>query len=460
MRKVGSTYTISFDEGAISNPRSAQFVKKDLIIKQRGGKKYGFGDGKRITLYRETMTGMVVPRAYGRSEFGPPDEDETVLAPVDPFNFTKPLRPIQVPLVADFIGRLKAGKGTDAYGGIFNAPCGTGKTVMAIKTLAELGQQAIVLVHTGFLMKQWRDEISRFTDLPEDKIGKVQQDVCDWKDKSIVLAMVESLSRREYEPAMYEAFGSAVFDEVHRHAAATWHKVISMFPARTRIGLSATPRRGDGLWKIITHNIGDVLTVGEVGGTAKVFRIMTGVSIPEARYRWGGQMYLGALLKALTTVPKRNGIIAKEIVKALKSERRVLVLSDRLAHLDELENLATGLWGETNGLRVGRYVGGISEKKIAEARECNLLFGTFQYAKEGLDDPGLDTLMLTVPKGDVEQAIGRILREVEGKKEPLVVDFVDDRTSVCSDFAGRRLGQYSKLGHTVIDVTDKNPLTK
>ena len=181
---------------------------------------------------------------------------------------------------------------------------------------------------------------------------------------------------------------------------------------------------------------------------------MTGVQIPDSRYLWGGQMYLGALLKALTQVPKRNGIIAKEIVKALKMERRVLVLSDRLAHLDELENLATGLW-EGNGLRVGRYVGGISEKAIAEAKECNLLFGTFQYAKEGLDDPSLDTLMLTVPKGDVEQPIGRILRVMPGKKEPLVVDFVDDRTSVCSDFAARRLGQYSRLGYPVTDVRQK-----
>lgn len=456
MKRVGSSCFVSWDDEAFGADALGRFLKKDLTIKQRGGQKYGFAEGKRITLYRETMHGMEVPRAYGRKEFGPPDEDCTVVAPVDPFRFTKSLRPHQEPLVSDFMERLRAGKGVDAYGGIFDAPCGTGKTVMGIRILSEMGQKALILVHTGFLMKQWRDEIVQFTDLPEEKIGKIQQDVCDWKDKPIVIGMVESLSRREYEPEMYRAFGVAVFDEVHRHAAATWHKVISMLPARTRIGLSATPRRSDGLWKIITHNIGNVLTKGEVGGTAKVFRVMTGVAVPDIRYVWGGQMYLGALLKALVNIHHRNDIIAAEIVKALRSGRRVLVLSDRLKHLDELESLTQQSWGEDGGLRIGRYVGGVSEAKIAEARECNLLLGTFQYAKEGLDDPGLDTLMLAVPKGDVEQPIGRILRVVKGKKEPLVVDFVDDKTSVCSDFAARRLAQYSRLGHHVVDVGQKN----
>jgi len=456
MKTVGSSYSVEWGDEALGADAQGRFVKKDLTIKQKGGQKYGFAEGKRVTLYRETMSGLVVPRAYGRKEFGPPHVDATVSDPIEPFEFTKPLRSHQAPLVADFLARLRAGKGADAYGGIFNAPCGTGKTVMAVKILSEMGQRAIVLVHTTVLMKQWRDEIARFTNLPEDRIGKIQQATCDWKDKAVVIGMIESMSRREYDPEMYESFGVAVFDEVHRHAAATWHKVISMFPAKTRIGLSATPRRGDGLWKVITHNIGDVLTKGEVGGTARVFRVMTGVAIPEYRYQWGGQMYLGALLKVLTQVHGRNELIAGEIVKALRMERRVLVLSDRLKHLDELETLTLERWGDANGLRIGRYVGGISEAKLAEARECNLLFGTFQYAKEGLDDPSLDTLMLTVPKGDVEQPIGRILRVMEGKKEPLVVDFVDDKTSVCSDFAARRLGQYSRLGHSVVDVKPKN----
>jgi len=282
----------------------------------------------------------------------------------------------------------------------------------------------------------------------------------------VVVAMIESLSRREYEPDMYRAFGVAVFDEVHRHAAATWHKVISMFPARVRIGLSATPRRSDGLWKIIKMHVGEVLAEGSVGGTARVFRVMTGVGVPSGRYIWGGTTYLGALLKALTKVPARNEMIVGEVVKALGAGRRVLVLSDRLAHLDEIERLykerlpkeermAAEMSGDTSVLGIGRYVGGTSDAGLESARRCRLLLGTFQYAKEGLDDPGLDTLMLTVPKGDVEQPIGRILRQVEGKREPIVIDFVDDKTELCAQFAEKRLRQYGRLGYDVSEIAGK-----
>jgi superfamily II DNA or RNA helicase len=458
VKKIGGTYTT--DE---MTEAAARYVKKDLVLKQRGGEDYGFAKGQRVVLYREGMFGIEVPRAYGRKEFGPSEVDETVQVPIQPFAFTKGLREDQPPLIDGFLGRVRAGKSTDAYGGIFNAPCGTGKTVMAIKMLSELGQAAIVLVHTGALMKQWQDELLKFTDLRPEQIGRVQQDECDWRGKSVVVAMIESLSRRDYEPDMYRAFGVAVFDEVHRHAAATWHKVISMFPARVRIGLSATPRRSDGLWKVIVQHIGNVLASGEVGGCAKVFRVMTGVNIPVNRYIWGDQTYLGALLKVLTKVPARNEMIVNEVVKALNAGRRVLVLSDRLAHLDEIERLykahipqeermAAEMSGDASLLGIGRYVGGTSDVDLESARKCKLLLGTFQYAKEGLDDPGLDTLMLTVPKGDVEQPIGRILRQVEGKKAPIVIDFVDDKTPLCSDFAEKRLRQYSRLGYEVTEI--------
>lgn len=450
MRKIGSSY-ITDEVPAAMN----RFVKKDLVLKQRGGEDYGFAAGQKVVLYREGLFGIEVPRAYGRKEFGLPSVDETVQVPIPPFAFTKELRPYQPPLIGEFLGRVKAGRGSDAYGGVFNAPCGTGKTVSAIKMLSEMGQAAIVLVHTGALMQQWRDELLKFTDLRPDQVGKVQQDECDWRGKSVVVGMIESLARREYEPDMYRAFGVVVGDEIHRHAAATWHKVIPMFPARMRIGLSATPRRSDGLWKIIKHHIGDVLASGEAGGTAKVFRVMTGVGIPPNRYIWNGQVYLGALLKAITNVGRRNELIADEVVRAVRKGRRVLVLSDRLAHLDGIGKLVGERMGEGDGLKAGRYVGGISAEDLAAARGCNLLLGTFQYAKEGLDDPGLDTLMLAVPKGDVEQPIGRILRTVDGKREPIVVDFVDDNTGLCRDFADKRLRQYQRLGYEVVEISAK-----
>ena len=106
-------------------------------------------------------------------------------------------------------------------------------------------------------------------------------------------------------------------------------------------------------------------------------------------------------------------------------------------------------WGSAPGLQTGWYVGGISNDQIDLAKTCNLLLGTYQYAKVGLDDPGMDTLFFATPSGDIEQPAGRILRSCIGKKEPLIIDFVDDGTKLCAGFGKARERQYDRLGFTV-----------
>ena len=54
-------------------------------------------------------------------------------------------------------------------------------------------------------------------------------------------------------------------------------------------------------------------------------------------------------------------------------------------------------------------------------------------ADEGLDLPGLDTLILTTPTksmGRIQQRIGRIMRRADNKKEPVVIDLVDGASSL------------------------------
>ena len=58
-----------------------------------------------------------------------------------------------------------------------------------------------------------------------------------------------------------------------------------------------------------------------------------------------------------------------------------------------------------------------------------VLLATYQLAKEGLDVPCLDRLLLATPVKDyaiVVQSVGRIARVCEGKGTPVVYDYVDD----------------------------------
>ena len=60
-----------------------------------------------------------------------------------------------------------------------------------------------------------------------------------------------------------------------------------------------------------------------------------------------------------------------------------------------------------------------------------ILFATYQLAKEGLDIPRLDRLVLATPtrnKVIVQQSIGRIQRPAPGKTGALVLDIVDEHT--------------------------------
>lgn len=463
LRKLMMDATNKMELGSVFRFRRSAFshdqieaIKLELSLRQRSGEKFGFGPGGYVFLFREVGDWIEVPRQFAIKQIlkdGGQFTDRTVKGESARISFSGKLREEQKPLVSDFLAKL--GKDDALFGGIFSAPCGTGKTIMSLKFLSELGRKTIILVHTGFLMKQWKESILKFTDIKESEIGRVQQDTCEWEGKKVVLAMVESLVARKYDSKMYESFGVVVLDEIHRHASLTWQQAIIQFPARSRIGLSATPRRADGLWDVMRWHVGEVLTKGEGTGSAKVFRIYTGANVPAHTYQMGSsRINLAGLINTLTEMESRNELIVKELVKALGVGRRVLVMSDRLGQLDELNRLFRREWSGRNGISVGYYVGGMSDEKIENSRKCNLLFGTLQYCKEGLDDPSIDTLMLATPKGDVQQVVGRILRVVEGKKTPFVIDFVDENVGPCIGFSRSRNKQYSAMGFDVVDVVD------
>ena len=82
--------------------------------------------------------------------------------------------------------------------------------MLSLWIAATLKYKTIVLVHKDFLVTQWIDRIREF--LPNAKIGKIQQSTVDIEGKDIVLAMVQSLSKKEYPPHTFDAFGLAIFD--------------------------------------------------------------------------------------------------------------------------------------------------------------------------------------------------------------------------------------------------------
>ena len=338
------------------------------------------------------------------------------------------------------------------YGAIGQSQAGSGKTIMSLEVIARLGRPAAILVHKEFLMNQWAERIMDCYKIEKEDIGFVQQDVWEFQGKKIVIMMIQSLLARDYPKSLFDYFGTICIDEVHRIAAYEFRKAIVLFPARYRFGVTATPRRQDNLENVFFWHIGNIAVVGEQQGlkpTVKVVNTNIRPTMMEMNnmYDFRGKQNLNKVIDYLIDNGGRNKLLVNLLVKALKAGRKILLLSGRLAHLETLKNmLDLQMVKEELRYTTGYYIGGMNEEErtISATRHC--IFGTFAMAQEALDIQDLDTLFLTTPKSDIEQSTGRILRLLEGKKEPMVID-LSDSIDICIAMLRKRVKMYKELGY-------------
>jgi superfamily II DNA or RNA helicase len=416
------------------------------VIPRKVGDHPGEAPGP-LYLYREEGDRIGVPRQFfldrrkdrHQVEFEVTDGDLARWA--GPLHFSGRLRSEQQKAVASTITKFRNG----TLGGIIRADPGWGKTVAACALLAEMKVPTLVVVHKEFLMSQWKERIEQF--LPGAKVGIAQQNMCDYTGKHVVIAMVHSLAtENRYPRSFYRWPGLVITDEVHRIGAETWSPVPAQFSARYRLGISATPRRKDGADNVFRYHIGRVL----FGATErrlkpKVRRVWTNFRVVKTERFNPALVSRSILVRFLCASRARNRLIVQQLKLAVEAGRKVLVLSERLNHLEALDAaLAREMGSEAPS--TGRYVGGMTQAERDESAQCQVIFATKQLASEGLDIPPLDTLFLVTPMSDVEQAVGRILRPFEGKKDPVVVDFRDNKVAKFKAAGESRDKFYRRIG--------------
>ena len=157
-----------------------------------------------------------------------------------------------------------------------------------------------------------------------------------------------------------------------------------------------------------------------------------------------------SLYKDMGTDVARNTEIAEFVFQAFQAGRRCLVLSDLIeGHLHHLFQyiVSTGISGEN----IGYYVGGMTAQERNVSKNKPVILGTYKMTSEGTNVPHWDTLVLATPRADIRQSVGRILRFVTGKKDPVVLDLVDDHP-VLKNLYFSRLKQYYSLKSTIVEV--------
>lgn len=324
----------------------------------------------------------------------------------------------------------------NANGGILKSKAGSGKTRMGIALICRLGLKTLWLTHTNELLNQSYNAAAEFID--KKLLGKITNGKMQIAD-GITFATVQTLSKADLNALKYE-WDMVVVDECHRcsgtvNKATMFSKVLNNLAARYKYGLSATLHRADGLIKCTYALLGGVAhTVPDsVVNTmrVKIQRKDTGVQISRKCLDTDGTLCYAKLINYLAEHKRRNDKIAMDIEDLADKGHGIILLSDRVEHLNTIYDNIMSKYQDDTVILHGKIKKADREQALKEMRnkEKHILLATYQLAKEGLDVPCLDRLLLATPVKDyaiVVQSVGRIARVCEGKGTPVVYDYVDD----------------------------------
>lgn len=388
-----------------------------------------------IPLWHQWGGGLMIPRGINLSEYG--------LKHIDKRSFL-PLRTgdERLKFNGDIDLRDYQAEGVDAlveHGeGVIVAPCGAGKTMMGIGAMLRYKTRTVILLHTKDLAEQWKSRIESQVVTYTGGVPKVTMYGGSKKDDTgqIVIATFQTLAKMRFDDLLEfgKQFGVCIVDEAHHVPAATFSAVMMGMPAKVRLALTATPDRPDGLSDILYWHFGDILKrittleLIERGSVlAPVVEFTPTYWKPSKKQDWM------KMINEMCSDNGRNEQILSMVESMVSQGRQVLVLSGRVQHcVDMAEETAN------RGISAATLIGKMTKKQraevldLADKREIKALFAT-TVADEGLDLPGLDTLILTTPTksmGRIQQRIGRIMRRADNKKEPVVIDLVDGASSL------------------------------
>jgi len=336
-----------------------------------------------------------------------------------------------------------------ASGAIVQAPTGWGKTVWVLAMIKAMKRKTAVLVHRDFLKDQWIKRINRF--LPDAKVGFIQGKKFEVEGCHIVIVMIGTLAswvkRDKVRPELRDMFGLVVADEVHRVSAPTWAPVMPLFNAAKRIGVSARPKRSDGLDKCFLYHIGPKVFTGQEYQMTPLIRRTWSTYKPKIRRNSKFNMQFMSkemAVRFMASSPIYNKDVIDQVISARKAGRMILVFSESIKHLKRLKEMFDAHWDGEKSV-VDFLIGGMTPDERDKACEADVIFATYQMCRDALDVPPLDTVVLATPIRNPEQPGGRCLREYEGKKQPIIVDMRTDEIPVCKEYGESRDKWYRRL---------------
>ena len=380
----------------------------------------------------------------------------------------------------DFKGELrqeqdKALKELTKYdNGILHAATAFGKTVVSSAIIAQKKVNTLIILESSALIEQWKDALEKFLNIDEElpsyetKTGRVRkrksligtlQGVHDLMTGIIDIAMVGSLCKKgEYHKLLNE-YGLVLIDECHHSASETIANVLKELKAKYVYGVTATPKRGDGLEKINYMLIGPIRysytakeKAKEQGIQHLVYPRFTRTVPPRGVIT--GKMHPNEAYEIIHNNDLRDEQIVDDVKNCVSAGRTPVVLSRYKDHSEKLYKrlksyadyvfLMTG----NNSKKEHRKI--LEQMRQVGNDESMILVATGSLVGEGFDFPRLDTLFMATPvsfRGVVEQYAGRLNRDYAGKENVIIYDYVDNHIPMFDNMYMKRLKAYKQIGY-------------
>ena len=443
---------IKINRNAISTPlinflkEELNFLNSEFLIKKKMGKS-AFGTERYFKLIEENENEVIIPRGFigkiirfcreNNIEYNFKDERKK-LKEVS-FLFNALLREHQQ-IVIDTIGKKDLG--------VIVAPPGSGKTIVGLKIIAEKKQPALIVTHRKQIADQWIERIETFLGIPKNEIGKIGQGKTKI-GKQITVAMIQSLSKELDKPdgeKLLNAFGTIILDECHHIPAETFRNTISKLQTFYLYGLTATPFRKYNDSKLIFIHLGDVISEIKSNqiSTAKKPKIIIRNTDLDVPFNSKTDKF-ETLSKILVHDSARNKAILQDVINELKSDKKVIIITERKEHIDSLYQYlkqsyeAITLSGEDSESSKN------SKWKLLKEGNYQVVITTGQFFGEGTDLQNANCLFLVYPfsfEGKLIQYIGRVQRS---EITPTIYDYRDSKIDYLNKMFLKRNVYYRKI---------------
>ena len=361
--------------------------------------------------------------------------------------------------------------------GILSGTTAFGKTIVAIKLIAERKVNTLILVDKVSLLSQWKQRLMEFLTVNEplpDPPAASTKKRGRKKERSFIgqfgggkntlngivdVAVMQSLSRKGEVKEYVKNYGMIIADECHHASAFTYEQILKTANAKYVHGLTATPARKDGHHPILFMHCGPIRFRDNPKKQAEnrpfdhyIVPRFTSLRLPLNNDE--KEVSIQDLYTEIMESEFRNQQIIEDVLKNYHQGRNCIVLSLRTAHV---QLLAQKLKEEVP--KVITLIGGMGKKttrasfqeltNIPENRNF-ILVATGHFIGEGFDEPRLDTLFLAMPiswKGTLQQYAGRLHRLFKTKKEVRIYDYVDIRIKMLEKMYQKRLNGYAFMGY-------------